>query len=164
MSLALTVAVERWPLMGTFSLARGTKTEALVVVAELADGPHRGRGECVPYARYGETVAGVAAAIEAMRAPLAAGLDRLGLQARMPAGAARNALDCAFWDLEAKRTDRRAHALAGLPPPQPLDQPCAEGIEFRDLRDIDGDIRPGTRQLFGVGDDRFEQRREARGP
>ena len=120
MSLALTVAIERRPLMGTFSLARGAKTEALVVVAELADGPHRGRGECVPYARYGETVAGVAAAIEAMRAPLAAGLDRLGLQARMPAGAARNALDCAFWDLEAKRTDRRAHALAGLPPPQPL--------------------------------------------
>jgi L-Ala-D/L-Glu epimerase len=120
MSLALTVEIERWPLMGTFSIARGAKTEALVVVAALADGAHRGRGECVPYRRYGETVAGVAAAIEAMREPLAAGLDRLGLQARMPAGAARNALDCAFWDLEAKRTGRRAHALAGLPPPRPL--------------------------------------------
>src|SRR5438094_5058224 len=106
MSLALTVAIERWPLMGTFSLARGTKTEAVVVVAELADGPHRGRGECVPYARYGETVAGVAAAIEDLHEALAGGLGRIGLQERMPAGAARNALDCAFWDFEAKHASR----------------------------------------------------------
>jgi L-Ala-D/L-Glu epimerase len=120
MPIALSVEVERWPIAGSFSIARGAKTEAQVVVATLADGPHRGRGECVPYARYGETVAGVAAAIDAMRQPLAGGLDRIELEVRMPAGAARNALDCAFWDLEAKRAGRPVHALAGLPPPGPL--------------------------------------------
>jgi L-Ala-D/L-Glu epimerase / N-acetyl-D-glutamate racemase len=107
MSLTLRVAIERWPLEAAFSIARGAKIEAVVIVAELADGAHRGRGEGVPYARYGETVAGVAAAIEA-------------LQARMPAGAARNALDCAFWDLDAKRAGTPAHELAALPSPRPL--------------------------------------------
>jgi L-Ala-D/L-Glu epimerase / N-acetyl-D-glutamate racemase len=120
MSLTLRVAIERWPLEAAFSIARGAKIEAVVIVAELADGAHRGRGEGVPYARYGETVAGVAAAIEAMRAPLVANLDRHGLQARMPAGAARNALDCAFWDLDAKRAGTPAHELAALPSPRPL--------------------------------------------
>jgi len=120
MPIALSVEVERWPIAGSFSIARGAKIEAEVVVATLAEGRRRGRGECVPYPRYGETVAGVAAAIEAMREPLAGGLDRIGLQARMPAGAARNALDCALWDLEAKRAGVRVHARAGLPPPQPL--------------------------------------------
>jgi L-alanine-DL-glutamate epimerase-like enolase superfamily enzyme len=85
------------------------------VVAEIGDGTHTGRGECVPYARYGETVEGVAAAIEAMRPALAGGLDRAALQSAMKAGAARNALDCAFWDFEAKASGRPVHALAGLP-------------------------------------------------
>src|SRR5713226_9010582 len=118
--MSLSVRVERWPTAGSFAISRGAKTEAVVVVAELSDGRHRGRGECVPYARYGETVEGVAAAIEAMRDPLAGGLDRMALQERMPAGAARNALDCAFWDFEAKRAGSPAHALAGLPSPRPL--------------------------------------------
>lgn len=92
-----------------------------MVVAELRDRDgRRGRGECVPYGRYGETADNVTAAIEAMRPALAAGLDRIALQAAMPAGAARNALDCAFWDLEAKRAGRPAYELAGLPAPQPL--------------------------------------------
>jgi L-Ala-D/L-Glu epimerase len=91
-----------------------------VVVAELSDGRHRGRGECVPYARYGETPEAVAAAITAMAAPIARGLDRAALQAAMPPGAARNALDCAFWDLAAKQSGIRVHEIAGLPPPQPL--------------------------------------------
>ena len=73
------------------------------MVAELGDGKARGRGECVPYARYGESVESVLAQIEAMRPRLAAGLDREALQNAMPPGAARNALDCAFWDLEAKQ-------------------------------------------------------------
>lgn len=107
-------------MAGAFTIARGSRTEAVVVVAELADGAHAGRGECMPYARYGETVDGVAAAIEAQGAALASGLDRIALQAAMPAGAARNALDCAFWDLEAKRAGKPAHALAGLPPLRPL--------------------------------------------
>jgi L-Ala-D/L-Glu epimerase len=91
-----------------------------VVVAELSDGRNRGRGECVPYARYGETLEAVAATINAMAAPLARGLDRAALQAAMPAGAARNALDCALWDLAAKQSGMRVHEIAGLPPPQSL--------------------------------------------
>jgi len=120
MAVSLFIHLEKWPIAGKFAISRGAKTTAEVVVAELADGRHRGRGECVPYARYGETVEAVAAAIQAMREPLAGGLGRMGLQERMPAGAARNALDCAFWDLEAKRTGTPVHALAGLPSPRPL--------------------------------------------
>ena len=117
MALTLAVAAESWPIAGSFAISRGTKTEAVVVVAELGDGKARGRGECVPYARYGETVDSVLTQIKAMAPRLAAGLDRQALQDAMPAGAARNALDCAFWDLEAKRTGRPVHALAGLPAP-----------------------------------------------
>ena len=120
MTLSLTVAVERWPVAGAFTIARGSRTEVVAVVATLADGDHIGRGECVPYARYGETVEGVVAAIEAMRAPLVSGLGLEGLQSAMPPGAARNALDCALWDLQAKRAGTPAYALAGLPSPQPL--------------------------------------------
>src|SRR5436309_5950253 len=116
--LALSARVERWPIAGTFSISRGAKTEAVVVVAELSDGTHRGRGECVPYARYGETVAGVAAAIEAMGPEISSGLDREQLQSAMAPGAARNALDCAFWDLAAKRAGRPVHELIGLPAPK----------------------------------------------
>ena len=119
MPVLLSVSIERWPIAGAFTIARGTRTEAVVVVAELRDGPHWGRGECTPYARYGETVEGVAAAIAGLREAVANGLDREALQRVMPAGAARNALDCAFWDLEAKRSGRPVHALAKLPPPRP---------------------------------------------
>ena len=118
--ISLTTRAERWPIAGTFAISRGAKTEAAVVVAELSDGTHRGRGECVPYARYGETVESVVAAIEAMRPEIARGLDRAGLQQAMAAGAARNALDCAFWDLAAKRAGKPAYELAGIAAPQPL--------------------------------------------
>lgn len=120
MTMRLSVRVERWPIAGAFTIARGTRTEAVVVVARIEDGDGAGQGECAPYARYGESVEGVVAAIEAMAEPLAAGLDRAALQAAMPAGAARNALDCALWDLEAKRSGRPAWQLAGLPEPRPL--------------------------------------------
>jgi L-alanine-DL-glutamate epimerase-like enolase superfamily enzyme len=112
--------VERWPIAGTFTISRGAKTKAVVVVAELVDGQWRGRGECVPYARYDESVESVVQAIEAMGGAIAGGLDREALQRAMPAGAARNALDCAFWDLAAKQVGRPVHQLAGLPPPKPL--------------------------------------------
>jgi len=118
--LTLAVSVERWPILGSFAISRGAKTEAVVVVAELGDGMATGRGECVPYARYGESVESVTAAIEAMRAQLGAGLTRDALQAAMPPGAARNALDCAFWDLAAKRNRQPIHALVGLPVPHAL--------------------------------------------
>ena len=118
--MELSVRIERWPLAGAFTISRGSKTEAVVVVAELSDGTHRGRGESVPYARYGETADGIVAAIEAMRPALQQGLDRPALQQAMRSGAARNALDCAYWDVNAKTARRRAHELAGLGPPGPL--------------------------------------------
>lgn len=100
----LSVSAEAFPIAGAFRISRETRTESHVVVATLTDGEHRGRGECVPYKRYGESVAGVVAEIEAMAHRLEEGLDREGLRGAMKAGAARNALDCALFDLEAKRT------------------------------------------------------------
>ena len=119
-SLTLSYTVERWPIAGSFGISRGVKTEAVVVVAELADGKARGRGECVPYLRYGETVESVTAQIEGLRPQIEAGLDRRALQTAMPPGAARNALDCAYWDLEAKRSGRPVHEIAGLAAPAAL--------------------------------------------
>src|SRR5262249_28105923 len=116
--LALSVRVERCPIAGSFAISRGAKTEAVVVVAELSDGIHRGRGECVPYARYGETVEGVAAAIAAVTADIARGLDRERLQSAMPAGAARHPPHRAVWGLPAQR--------ARPPGPPPLRVPAPQ--------------------------------------
>jgi L-alanine-DL-glutamate epimerase-like enolase superfamily enzyme len=110
----LSVTVETFPIAGSFVIARGAKTEAAVVVATIEGDGCRGRGECVPYARYGESVESVRATIEAVRGDIEAGLDRAALQACLPAGAARNALDCALWDFDAKRTGVPAFQLAGL--------------------------------------------------
>ena len=114
MSLDLSVEIERFPIAGRFTIARGSRTEAIVVTATVGAGPVRGRGECVPYARYGETPEGVASAIEKMTVAIRGGLSRQELQTAMPAGAARNALDCALWDLDAKRAGVPAHVLAGI--------------------------------------------------
>lgn len=119
MSRRLDVRIETWPLAQAFRISRGAKTEAHTVVAEIADGPHTGRGEAVPYPRYDETPEGTQAAIETLRGAIAEGLTREGLEAALPAGAARNALDCALWDLEAKQAGRPAWALAGLEAPAP---------------------------------------------
>jgi L-alanine-DL-glutamate epimerase-like enolase superfamily enzyme len=110
----LTAVPRRFALARPFVISRGAKTEALVVVAELAQGDKRGRGECTPYARYGESVDSVLAQIETVRAALEAGADRVTLQSLLPPGAARNALDCALWDLDAKLTGVPASRLAGL--------------------------------------------------
>ena len=120
MGLTLTVRIERWPIAGSFTISRGAKTEAEVLVAEVCDGTHSGRGECVPYARYGETVVGVTTALERLQPALAQGLTRQQLHEAMPAGAARNALDCALWDFEAKANGKPVHVLAGLPEPHAL--------------------------------------------
>ncbi|MDQ0395163.1 N-acetyl-D-Glu racemase DgcA [Labrys monachus] len=120
MSRRLSIAVERWPLAAVFTIARGSRTEAVVVVVEISCGDHVGRGECVPYARYGETVEGIAEAIEAQRAAIEAEASRDALQRSMPPGAARNAVDCALWDLEAKIAGRPVWQLAGLPQPRPV--------------------------------------------
>jgi L-alanine-DL-glutamate epimerase-like enolase superfamily enzyme len=120
----LSVRIESWPIAGQFIISRGAKTEARLVVAELSQGgfPNRvsGRGECTPYVRYGESVEAVAALLEGLAEKVAQGWTRELLQTAMPAGAARNALDCAFWDLEAKRTGKPVHQLAGLPAPHVL--------------------------------------------
>ena len=109
----LNVRAERWPIAGAFVIARGSKTEALVVVVEISEDGATGRGESTPYPRYGETVDSVMAQIEAARDFIEGGRGRGKLQARMKPGAARNAVDCALWDLEAKRSGKRAYVLAG---------------------------------------------------
>ncbi len=120
MSCLLSVQAQTWPIRGTFRIARGARTEITVVVATLRHGNFTGRGECVPYARYGETVDGVMAEILSLKAPLADGLTREDLQSLMKPGAARNAIDCALWDLEAKISGKSAFELAGIENPQPL--------------------------------------------
>jgi L-Ala-D/L-Glu epimerase len=117
---SLALRVERWPIAGRFTISRGSKTEATTVTVEIREGSLRGRGECVPYARYGETVENVTAAIESLTQPISEGLDRDGLQTALPPGAARNAIDCALWDLAAKRSGKRAWEIAGIAPPQPV--------------------------------------------
>src|SRR5437764_3530405 len=116
----LNVGRRSWPLAQPFAISRGSRTTAEVVVAEVSDGEFRGRGECVPYPRYGESVDSVVAALEAMRGAVFSGLDRHELQRAMPPGAARNALDAAFWDLDAKRNDCRVADLAGIGSLRPL--------------------------------------------
>jgi L-alanine-DL-glutamate epimerase-like enolase superfamily enzyme len=112
--LSLSVSIERFPLKVPFVIARGAKTHATVVAVLLSDGRHTGRGECTPYARYGETPEGVGEAIEAAgRDPGALG-SRSSLMASLPPGAARNALDCALWDLEAKSSGVPAAERLGL--------------------------------------------------
>jgi L-Ala-D/L-Glu epimerase len=120
MNLELSVAVESFPIRGSFVIARGAKTEAVVVTATLRRGQAVGRGECTPYARYSETPQSVVTAIESVRAAIESGADARMLQALLPAGAARNALDCALWDLEAKESGVRAYRRAGLAAPAPL--------------------------------------------
>ncbi len=149
-SLALSVESTAFPIQGSFRIARGAKTQALVVTATLtADDGSIGRGECVPYGRYGESVEGVMAAISGLAPALAAGrLDRGTLQRALPPGAARNALDCALWDLAAKRTGQPAWRLAGLAEPLPvttaftlsIDTPTAMAESARTLE--------GTRPLL----------------
>jgi L-Ala-D/L-Glu epimerase len=116
MTLSVRAFAETWPAKGAFVISRGAKTEAVVVVAEVSDGTHTSRAECVPYRRNGETVEGVIAAIEAAKLTP----DREALRRSMPPGAARNALDCALWDLEAKQTGKRVWELAGLTKPRPV--------------------------------------------
>ncbi len=111
------VSVKRdvFRLTERFTISRGSRTEARVLTVHLRDGEHHGRGECVPYSRYGETLESV----EAQIADLPEDLTRETLQGLLPPGAARNAVDCALWDLEARRTGRRVWELAGLEAPRP---------------------------------------------
>jgi L-alanine-DL-glutamate epimerase-like enolase superfamily enzyme len=116
----LTVAHESWPIAGAFTISRGSKTQADVVVVTLTKHGVTGRGECVPYPRYDETVPQVIAALEAARGPVEEGLPRDQIARHVAPMAARNALDCALWDLEAKRNGLPVWQLAGLTEPRPV--------------------------------------------
>ncbi|MGE5209324.1 MAG: N-acetyl-D-Glu racemase DgcA [Alphaproteobacteria bacterium] len=104
---------EIWPLQHPFRISRGSRNEAQVVVVTISDGEHVGRGECVPIKRYNQSVASVLAQIESIQA--IGDLNRDRLAQLLPPGAARNALDCALWDLEAKRSGKRVWELANIP-------------------------------------------------
>jgi L-alanine-DL-glutamate epimerase-like enolase superfamily enzyme len=117
----ISVEVERFPIAGSFTISRGSKTEAEVLTCTIGDGSQVGRGECLPYRRYGETVQSVRETIEAARTEIVNGITREALAMAMPAGAARNAVDCALWDLEAKTTGRRVHELVCRHPPRRLE-------------------------------------------
>ena len=113
--MRIEVSRDVFRLAQKFTISRGSRTEAQVLSVTLSDGAHRGWGECVPYARYGETLESVTDEI----AGLPADFTRHDLYDLLPAGAARNAVDCALWDLEAKRAGKRAWVLAGLAAPGP---------------------------------------------
>ncbi|TIT20994.1 MAG: dipeptide epimerase [Mesorhizobium sp.] len=116
MARVISVEAERFPIAGTFTISRGSKTEAEVISCAITENGRTGRGECVPYKRYGETMEGVRGAIEAMRSEIAHGISRIALLGAMPAGAARNAIDCALWDLEAKISGTPvAHTIRTVP-------------------------------------------------
>lgn len=111
---------ELWPIAGAFTISRGSKTQAEVVVVRLEDEGYVGRGEAVPYKRFGETTSSVLAEIEGVAGEVVAGLDRQGLLRRLPPGAARNALDLALWDMKAKKRGEPVWKLARLSAPAPV--------------------------------------------
>ena len=113
--MSLTINQDVFPLAQVFTISRGSRTEAKVLSVKISRGGVSGWGECVPYARYNETAASVSAQIES----LPDAFDRQGLYELLPPGAARNAVDCALWDLEAKQSGLRVWQLAGLPTPGP---------------------------------------------
>jgi L-alanine-DL-glutamate epimerase-like enolase superfamily enzyme len=155
--IALAARIERWPVRGAFTIARGAKTHVDVVVVGLDEGGLTGRGESTPIYYHGETAENVLARIEALRPALAAGLTRVALQDVLPRGAARNALDSAFWDLEAQRTGRPVWQLAGLAAPQPLT--TAFTISLADPERMEADARAAADlpllklKLAGEGDE-----------
>ncbi len=108
------------PLNAAFAISRGSKTSAETILVELADGDHVGRGECVPYGRYGETIESVTDQIISINSFIESRGSRQDLQNEFPPGAARCAVDCAMWDLEAKQRKTPVWRLAGLPKPAPL--------------------------------------------
>ncbi|NIP13563.1 MAG: dipeptide epimerase [Pseudomonadales bacterium] len=154
---------ESWPIAGTFTIARGSKTAAEVIVVTVRDGGLTGMGECLPYPRYGQTPQGTLEDIRAA-ATERGKLDRERLQALLPAGPARNAIDCALWDLEARQRRQPVWELAGLPEPVPvvtaLTIVLAEPAQMREAAE-----RHSTRSLLkiklGAGAERDVERLRA---
>ncbi|TNE37463.1 MAG: dipeptide epimerase [Alphaproteobacteria bacterium] len=121
MSRQLVVQSQSFPIAGDFRISRGAKTSADVVYVEISEGSHKGRGECLPYPRYGESQNSVTEIISSVRSDIEAGASRRDLASLLPPGAARNALDCALWELEAKEQGQSVWQLAGLPKPRPVE-------------------------------------------
>jgi L-alanine-DL-glutamate epimerase-like enolase superfamily enzyme len=117
--MRLRIDTESWPIRGQFKISRGSKTCAEVVLVTLEQDGYTGRGECVPYAHYGESCASVSAQIEGLRKPIEQGMTREQLQQALHPGAARNALDCALWDLQARQSGQRVWQLLGVDIPEP---------------------------------------------
>lgn len=144
MQRTLQASHDRFALTKPFRIARGVKTAADVVTVTINEGGAVGRGEGVPYPRYGESVETTLAAIAGVRDAIAAGAGREDLLALLPAGAARNAVDCALWDLEAKLAGTSVAAMLGLPEPAPIasaltiviDTPDAMAAEAALLADV----------------------------
>ncbi|APH72119.1 N-acetyl-D-Glu racemase DgcA [Aquibium oceanicum] len=139
MTNSLQLETERFPIAGSFRISRGSKTEAEVVICTIRQGDHSGRGECVPYGRYGETVANVLDAVEAVRGDIERGLSREELLSAMRPGAARNAVDCALWDLEAKSLGHNAHMRVCRVLPRPV--VTAYTISLGDPEEMAGQAR-----------------------
>ena len=143
MPYSLHIHIEAWPLAGAFRISRGTRKVSDVLMVEVNDGNYVGRGECFPYARYGEDTESVQKQLNSVRSEIEDGLDRQALLNVLAPGAARNAVDCALWDLEAKRAGTRVWDLAGLPAPEPVttvytlgvDEPAVMGERARENSD-----------------------------
>lgn len=108
-----------WPVAGSFTISRSSLTQIPTIWVEISDGEYVGRAECRPYARYGDTVQSVLAEIDAQKSAIETGLSQVDLNKTMPPGPARNALDCALWDLKAKQSGKTVSTLLNLPSPKP---------------------------------------------
>ena len=143
MPYSFNIHIEAWPLAGAFRISRGTRKVSDVLMVEVNDGNYVGRGECFPYARYGEDIDSVQKQLNSVRSEIEHGLDRQALLNVLAPGAARNAVDCALWDLEAKRAGIRVWDLADLPAPEPVttvytlgvDEPAIMGERARENSD-----------------------------
>lgn len=129
MSRTLQAQHDRFALSRPFRIARGVKSLADVITVTVSEGGVAGRGEGVPYPRYGESVEAALAAVESVRGPVESGLGREALLAQLPAGAARNAIDCALWDLEARQAGRDVAAMLDLAPTGPLVSALTVGLD-----------------------------------
>lgn len=129
MHRTLSARHKRFVLKQPFRIARGVKTAADVITVEITSGTSTGRGEGVPYGRYGESIEGVLAQIETARSAIEAGADRNALQALLQPGAARNAIDCALWDLEARESGIGVSSRLGDPPLEPIRSALTIGID-----------------------------------
>lgn len=138
------ISTETFPFERQFTISRGSKTEAVVVVCRITEDGYMGWGECVPYARYGETIASVIRQLEDASEIVAQGADRLALLESMPAGAARNAFDCAIWDLESKKYGRRVHMDTCRLPVRPV--PTATTISLGSAEEMANQARAHAEQ------------------